>query len=71
MSGRLYSLVLSLISTCPYLCLVPVGGYLYEESTKRACLFEGFATAAEAYKAEVTSLTSERADLRAQVQHLS
>ena len=38
---------------------------------KRACLSEGFARAAEAYKVEVASLTSERADLRAQVQHLS
>ena len=31
MSGRLYLLVLSLISTCPCLCLVPAGGYLCEE----------------------------------------
>ena len=38
---------------------------------KRACLFEGSAKAVEAYKVEVTSLTSERDDLRAQVQHLS
>ena len=38
---------------------------------KRACLSEGFARAVEVYKAEVASLTSERADLRAQVQHLS
>ena len=38
---------------------------------KRACLSEGSARAAEAYKVEVTSLTSKRADLRAQVQHLS
>ena len=38
---------------------------------KRACLFEGSARAAEAYKAEVASLTSERANLRAQVQYLS
>ena len=38
---------------------------------KRACLSEGSARAVEAYKAEVASLTSERADLRAQVQHLS
>ena len=38
---------------------------------KRACLSEGSARAVEAYKAEVTSLTSERAVLRAQVQHLS
>ena len=35
--------------------------------TKRVCFFEGYA----AYKAEVTSLTSKRADLRAQVRHLS
>ena len=39
--------------------------------TKRACLSEGSARAVEAYKAEVASLTSERADLRAQVRHLS
>ena len=38
---------------------------------KRACLSEGSARAAEAYKAEVASLTSERANPRAQVQHLS
>ena len=38
---------------------------------KRACLFEGSTRAAEAYKAEVASLTSKRANLRAQVQHLS
>ena len=38
---------------------------------KRACLYEGSARAAEAYKAEVASLTSERANLRAQVQHIS
>ena len=38
---------------------------------KRACLSEGSARAVEVYKAEVASLTSERADLRAQVQHLS
>ena len=33
--------------------------------TKRACLSEGSARATEVYKAEVTSLTAERADLRA------
>ena len=38
---------------------------------KRACLSEGSTRAAEEYKAEVASLTLERADLRAQVQHLS
>ena len=38
---------------------------------KRACLSEGSARAAEAYKAEYASLTSERADLWAQVKHLS
>ena len=44
----------------------------YEKSlSKRACLFEGSVRAVEAYKSEVTSLTSERANLRAQVQHLS
>ena len=37
----------------------------------RACLFEGSARAAEAYKAEVASLTLERSNLRAQMQHLS
>ena len=38
---------------------------------KRACLSEGSAWAAEAYKDGVASLTSESADLRAQVRHLS
>ena len=38
---------------------------------KRACLSEGSARVVEAYKVEVASLTSERADLRAQVRHLS
>ena len=38
---------------------------------KRACFFDGSARAVEAYKAEVASLTSERADLRAQVRHLT
>ena len=38
---------------------------------KRACFFEGSARAVEAYKVEVASLTSERADLRAQVRHLT
>ena len=33
--------------------------------TKRACSSEGSARAVEAYKAEVASITSERADLRA------
>ena len=37
----------------------------------RACLFEGSAKAVEAYKAKVASLTSERADLRVQMRHLS
>ena len=32
---------------------------------KRACFFERSAMAVEGYKAEVASLTSERADLRA------
>ena len=31
MSRHLYLFVLSLISICPYLCLVPEGGYLREE----------------------------------------
>ena len=34
---------------------------------KRACLSMGSTRAAEAYKDEVASLTSERADLQAQV----
>ena len=34
---------------------------------KRACLSEGSARAAKAYKAEVASLISEIAELRAQV----
>ena len=38
---------------------------------KRVCISEGSARVVEVYKAEVASLTSERADLRAQVQHLS
>ena len=38
---------------------------------KRACLSEGSARAAKEYKAEVASLTSERVDLQAQVQHMS
>ena len=38
---------------------------------KRACFFEGSVRAVEEYKAEVASLTSERANLRAQVRHLT
>ena len=38
---------------------------------KRACFSEGSVRAVEAYKAEVASLTLERADLRAQVRHLT
>ena len=38
---------------------------------KRSCLSEGYVRAMEAYKAEVASLTSERADLRAQVRCLT
>ena len=38
---------------------------------KRVCFSEGSAKVVEAYKAEVASLTSERADLRAQVGHLT
>ena len=34
---------------------------------KRACLSEGSDRAVEEYKAEVASLTSERADIRPQV----
>ena len=39
--------------------------------TKRACLSEGSARAVEAYKVEVASLTSEIADLRAHMRHLT
>ena len=38
---------------------------------KRDCLSKGSARTEKAYKAKDASLTSERADLRAQVQHLS
>ena len=38
---------------------------------KRACLSEGSTRATEEYKSKVASLTSKRADLRAQVRHLS
>ena len=38
---------------------------------KKAYLYEGYAKATEAYKAEVASLTSKGADLLAQLQHLS
>ena len=38
---------------------------------KRACFSEGSARAVKAYKAKVASLTSERADLLAQVRHLT
>ena len=38
---------------------------------KRACFFEGSVRAMEAYKVEVAFLTSERADLRAQVRRLT
>ena len=38
---------------------------------KRACFFEGSVRAVEAYKAEVASLTLERANLRAQVRRLT
>ena len=37
---------------------------------KRACFSKGSVRAVEAYKAEVASLTSKRADVRAQVRHL-
>ena len=39
MSGRLYLFVLSLISICPYLCLVPAGGYLCEEPDEEGLSF--------------------------------
>ena len=39
MFERLYLLVLSLISICPYLCIVPVGGYLCEEPGKEGLSF--------------------------------
>ena len=38
---------------------------------RRASLTEGFAKAAKSYKAKVASLTSERADLRAQIRELT
>ena len=38
---------------------------------RRACLTEGSAKVAKAYKAKVASLTSERADLRAQIRDLN
>ena len=38
---------------------------------KRACLSKGSTKAAKAYKDEVASLTSDRANLQVQVQHLS
>ena len=75
MSGHPYMFVLSLISIHPYLCLFPAvssSSPPYVKSlVKRAYLSEGSAGTAKAYKAEVASLTSERADLRALVQHLS
>ena len=39
MSGRLYLFVPSLISICPYLCLVPEGGYLCEEPGEEGLSF--------------------------------
>ena len=39
--------------------------------TKRACFSEVSVRAVEAYRAEVASLTSERADLRDQVRRLT
>ena len=38
---------------------------------KRDCFSKGFAKVVEAYKVEVASLASERADLGAQVRHLT
>ena len=38
--------------------------------SRRASLTEGFAKEAKSYKAKVASLTSERADLRAQIRDL-
>ena len=38
---------------------------------KRACFSEGFVRAVEAYKAEVASLTLERANLQDQVRRLT
>ena len=38
---------------------------------KRACFSEGSVKVVEAYKFKVASLTSKRADLRAQVRHLT
>ena len=39
MSGRPYLFVLSLISICPYLRLVPTGGYLCEEPGEEGLSF--------------------------------
>ena len=39
MSERLYLFVLSLISICPYLCLVPTGGYLREKPDEKGLSF--------------------------------
>ena len=38
---------------------------------KRACFSKGSARVIKAYKVKVASLTSERADLRAQMRHLT
>ena len=48
-----------------------VGGYLPKGLARRASLTEGSAKAATSYKAKVTSLTSERAGLRAQIRDLT
>ena len=71
MSRLCYLSIISLISIGPYLCLVFAGSIYVKSLVKRACFSKGFARVVEAYKAEVASLTSERADRRAQVRHLT
>ena len=39
MFRRPYLFVLSLISICPYLCLIPAGGYLCEEPSEEGLSF--------------------------------
>ena len=53
-----------------FISFLQIATYMKSLAT-RACFSEGFAKEVEAYKAEVTSLTLERADLRAQVKYLT
>ena len=52
------------------LCWVSAGSYPLKSLGKRARLNEGHVKAARAYKARVDSLSSERAELRAQMQNM-